>query len=231
MLYAPLCDARPQRPHDGYVAIDADGHQGVGADQDGDHLRVVDKVAQDNAERPVVEDVLRDEGGGHAEEGHEYVAQCQIGYEIVGDCAHARRRLHNVADDAVAEQSKYEDGYVEQVDDALEVVAGPQVVRMGAGIGAAKVKQNGHIEGGRGRWISGFLGQQRLLCGAAVVQQRLGCVRIVLLVPQQRLLCRYVVQALFTPHRAFHVQATALPGQIFKLHPQAESVSYFLPFW
>ncbi len=47
------CHAWPERVDDGLVAVAADGHHGVGRDEDGHGLREADDPAHGGSERPV----------------------------------------------------------------------------------------------------------------------------------------------------------------------------------
>jgi len=104
-------------------------------------------VAEDHAKGPVVQDEQRDEGRGHAEEGHQDVAQGQAGYKVIGDCAHAWRGLNDIANGSIADQGEDKDGNVEHINKALEVDTGPQVLRLDVFAVAAKVHHHGDIIG------------------------------------------------------------------------------------
>lgn len=86
-------------------------------------------MTEGQAKRPVVQDEQRDEGRRNAEEGHQDVADGQAGYKVIGDRAHARCGIDDIADRSVADQGEDKDGNVEHVDDDLKVGTRPHVLR------------------------------------------------------------------------------------------------------
>lgn len=67
-------------------------------------MGIADSAAHDTAEGPVLQQQHRYRGKGHTEECHEDVTDSEVHDEEVGDGAHSGRRVHNVADEAVAHQ-------------------------------------------------------------------------------------------------------------------------------
>ena len=61
---------------------------------------------------PLTCDYVVDEGGGHAEDAHQHVADGQVEYEDVGDRAHVPTAQHDEAHDAVAHHAQQEDEQV-----------------------------------------------------------------------------------------------------------------------
>lgn len=87
-------------------------------------LGIADSAAHDTAEGPVLQQQHRYRGEGHTEESHEDVADSEVHDEEVGDGAHPGRRVHNVADEAVAHQCDQEDDAVRDVNKDVEVDRG-----------------------------------------------------------------------------------------------------------
>lgn len=63
-----------QRESYGAVAVDADGYEGEGAEEDGDCLTVGDERTEDGPERPVEDENVGYEGEGNAEDSHHDVS-------------------------------------------------------------------------------------------------------------------------------------------------------------